>query len=165
MICMLTSTKFTNSRSSVISPSYTSMIKFSWTSSTFFSKMILLRSLKYITLISKMKWEVTYKWWLKTQKFETYIILWNYSYYWIHYEFSCINSSFSTSGTHRATIVTNLMKNEKRTGECLRQVKLIDGHLWHRYSVTVPWHKSQNWQWCPAKNETTTNEMITLFPL
>jgi len=29
-----------------------------------------------------------------TQKCEIYIILGNYSYYWIHYEFSCINSSF-----------------------------------------------------------------------
>ena len=31
---------------------------------------------------------------IKNQKFETYIILGNYSYYWIHYEFSCINNSF-----------------------------------------------------------------------
>ena len=45
-------------------------------------------------VISKMKSEVIYKWWLKSQKFETYIILGNYSYYWIHYEFSCINNSF-----------------------------------------------------------------------
>jgi hypothetical protein len=27
----------------------------------------------------KMNSEVTYKWWLKTRKFETYMILWNYS--------------------------------------------------------------------------------------
>ena len=27
--------------------------------------------------------------------------------------------------------------NEERTGKCLRQVKHIRGHLWHRYSITV----------------------------
>jgi hypothetical protein len=36
-----------------------------------------------ITTKSKINSEVTYKWWLKTQKFKTYIILGNYSYYWI----------------------------------------------------------------------------------
>jgi hypothetical protein len=50
-----------------------------------------------------------------------------------------VSSSFSTSGTRRATIITNLVMNEERTGGggCLLHVKLIDGHLWHRYSVTV----------------------------
>jgi hypothetical protein len=27
--------------------------------------------------------------------------------------------------------------NEERTGKCLRQMKYIRGHLWHRYSITV----------------------------
>ena len=36
---------------------------------------------------------------------------------------------FTTSGTRRATLVTNFVLNEERTGECLQQVKLIDGHL------------------------------------
>jgi len=26
--------------------------------------------------------------------------------------------------------------NEERTGECLRQVEHVRGHLWHRYSIT-----------------------------
>jgi hypothetical protein len=48
-----------------------------------------------------------------------------------------IRISCCTSGTRRATIVTNLIMNDERTGECLRHVKLINGHLWHRYSVTI----------------------------
>ena len=43
---------------------------------------------------TKMNSEIISKWWLKIQKFETYMILWNYCYYWIHYELSCIHSSF-----------------------------------------------------------------------
>jgi len=27
--------------------------------------------------------------------------------------------------------------NDEKTGKCLRQVKHIRGHLWHRYSITV----------------------------
>jgi hypothetical protein len=41
--------------------------------------------------------------------------------------FFMVNSFCSTSGTHRGTLVTNLVMNEERTGE--RQVKHIDGHL------------------------------------
>ena len=55
----------------------------------------------------------------------------------LNYRPGRVSSSFFTSGTGRATIVTNLVMNEERTGKCLRHVKLIDGHLWHRYSVTV----------------------------
>ena len=56
--------------------------------------------------------EVIYKWWLKTQKFETYIILGNYSYYWIHYEFSCINN-FSFIVYCVKMYVLNMRDNKK----------------------------------------------------
>jgi hypothetical protein len=47
------------------------------------------------------------------------------------------SSSCSTSGTCRVNLVTNPVMNEERTRKCLRQVKHIGGHLWHRYSITV----------------------------
>ena len=38
---------------------------------------------------------------------------------------------------------------------------------YHRYSWVcfIPWPTSRNWQWWPDKNETTTKETISMFPL
>ena len=50
-----------------------------------------------------------------------------------------VNSSCSTSGTHRVNLVTSPVISHEwgKNWEGLRQVEHIRGHLWHRYSITV----------------------------
>jgi len=61
-----------------------------------------------------------------------------------------ISSSYSTSGTHRISLVTDPVISHDWTGKCLRQMVHIRGNLQHRYSVTVnqiivPIEKRSKW--------------------
>ena len=48
-----------------------------------------------------------------------------------------VNNSYSTSGTHRISLVTDPLISQEWTGKCLQQMEHIRRHLQHRYSATV----------------------------
>ena len=56
-----------------------------------------------------------------------------------HKCFGRVSSSWSTCGTRRAALLTNLVRSHERgkDGLWLRQTKHMRGYLWHRYFVTV----------------------------
>jgi hypothetical protein len=55
-----------------------------------------------------------------------------------HKCFGRVSSSWSTCGTRRAALLTNLVRSHERgkDGLWLRQTKHMRGYLWHRYFVT-----------------------------